>query len=187
MDARTTVLFLWTQIKLLLFVYRETVRHFANQERLWKSVNTSRNRSLVPFFKPFCIWRVLCRISVTYCKPLITVLSCFHCTLTDTELAKFCLAYTQKPVACHSSDRCRDSHVPRIVLSAPCGIAARYLRITPPEVTAVRWQMLWLLTTWGNPFVLLVKPWKHRFKTNLWQRTTPHDSSKLYIWSPFSA
>jgi hypothetical protein len=49
MDARTTVLFLWAQIKLLLRVYRETVRHFASHERLSKSVNMSWNRSIVFF------------------------------------------------------------------------------------------------------------------------------------------
>jgi hypothetical protein len=95
--------------------------------------------------------------------------------------------HTQKPVVCHCGDRCRDSHVPRIVLSALCLISARYQRITPPEVTTVRWQMLWLRTTWGNPFVLLVKPVKkHGIQTNLRQRTTPRHSSKRYIWSSVS-
>lgn len=50
MGALMTVLFLWTPITLLLCVYRETVRHFASHERLRKSVNKSRNRSLVIFF-----------------------------------------------------------------------------------------------------------------------------------------
>ena len=167
LDARTTVLFLWAQSRLLLCVYREIVRHFASQERLWKSVNTSRNRSLVVVFflggGGGFDWTFL-DLKGSMQKFNDIIQSPYHSPFILPRhfnrhwIGEVLSGITQKPVACHCGDRCRDSHVPRIVLSALCRIAARYLRITPPEVTAVRWQMLWLLTTRGNPFVLLVKP-----------------------------